>query len=501
MPSDANLGSFPAHPAAVDTMMTRVWSVGALCHAVTNTLEARFGAVRVQGEIAGFVRAASGHCYFTLKDAQGQLRCAMFRRAAGLLGWEPREGDRVEALGRLAVYEARGDLQLVVESLRRSGQGELYEAYLRIKADLEAKGLFDPARKRALTPFPRGLGLVTSLGAAALHDVATVLRRRAPHVPVLLAHAPVQGTGAAAALAAALQRLYALAAAQQSGASDAMRLPVLDAILLVRGGGSIDDLWAFNDPQLAHTIVHSPVPVVVGVGHETDFTIADFCADVRAPTPTAAAELAALPRLNAWEQALGRIVRLHQRVQRQMDAQAQQLDRLAWGLTRSASPVRQQRLYLHDLTLRLQQMRRAGSTGHWQHLRSLHTRLLQAAMRHAGSGRPLLRLHQAEQALHETARQGLERHRVALDDWEHRWQTACRTQIDHQTQRLARCADSLRLLHPQRTLERGFALLQDEAGHVLSQQADFHVGQRIVATVRDGQVPLTPRLEGDNPES
>jgi exodeoxyribonuclease VII large subunit len=193
-------------------------------------------------------------------------------------------------------------------------------------------------------------------------------------------------------------------------------------------------------------------------------------------------------------------MRLHQRVQRQMDAQAQQLDRLAWGLTRSASPVRQQRLQLHDLALRLQQMRRAGSIGHLQHLRDLHTRLLQAAMRHAESGRPLLRLHQAEQALRETARQNLERRRIALDDWQHRWQTACRTQINHQAQRLARCADSMRLLHPQRVLERGFSLLQDETGHVLSQRADFHAGQRIVATVRDGQVPLTPRPKDDRLE-
>lgn len=172
----------PLQPAnrATSSATAGVWSVGALCHAVADTLDARFGAVRVQGEIAGFMRAASGHCYFTLKDAQGQLRCAMFRRAASLLGWEPRDGDQIEVSGRLAVYEARGDLQLIVESMRRAGQGALYEAFLRIKAEMEAQGLFDAARKRPLTPFPRGLGLVTSLGAAALRDVATALQRRAP---------------------------------------------------------------------------------------------------------------------------------------------------------------------------------------------------------------------------------------------------------------------------------------------------------------------------------
>ena len=291
MPSEASRPFSPAQPAANGTAV-RIWPVGALCHAVAEALDARFGAVRVQGEIAGFVHAASGHCYFTLKDARGQLRCAMFRRAASLLGWLPRDGDQVEVLGRLAVYEARGDLQLIVESVRRAGQGALYEAFLRIKTELEAQGLFDTSRKRALTSYPRALGLVTSLGAAALHDVATALQRRAPHVPVLLAPAPVQGTGAPAALIDALQRLYALARAQQTGGATDARLPRIDAILLVRGGGSIDDLWAFNDPKLAHTIVQSPVPLVVGVGHETDFTIADFVADLRAPTPTGAAELA-----------------------------------------------------------------------------------------------------------------------------------------------------------------------------------------------------------------
>ena len=484
----------PLQPAnrATSSATARVWSVGALCHAVADTLDARFGAVRVQGEIAGFMRAASGHCYFTLKDAQGQLRCAMFRRAANLLGWEPRDGDQIEVSGRLAVYEARGDLQLIVESMRRAGQGALYEAFLRIKAELEAQGLFDAARKRPLTPFPRGLGLVTSLGAAALRDVATALQRRAPHVPVLLAPAAVQGTAAPAALIAALQRLYQLAAAQQQGDAAAMRLPLIDAILLVRGGGSIDDLWAFNDPQLAHTIVQSPVPVVVGVGHETDFTIADFCADVRAPTPTAAAELAAMPRLDVWQQAHGQALHLRQRIQRQMDTHAQQLDRLAWGLSRSASPVRQYRLHLHELALRVQQLRRSEMVGRTQHLHHLRTRLLQAAMRQARHGQHALQLQHAAQALQQSPRQILQRQATQLHALQQRWQATCHMQIEQHGQRLMRCANSLRLLDPQQVLERGFSLLQDETGRLLSRQADFHAGQHIVATVRDGQVPLTP---------
>ena len=174
----------------------RIWQVGALCRAVADALDARFNPVAVRGEISGFSRAASGHCYFSLKDEQGQMRCAMFRRAAGLLDFSPRDGELVEVRGRLGVYEARGDLQLIVESMQRAGQGALFEQFLRLKARLEAEGLFDASRKRPLPAMPRAIGLVTSLGAAALRDVATALRRRVPHIPVVLAPAQVQGAQA-----------------------------------------------------------------------------------------------------------------------------------------------------------------------------------------------------------------------------------------------------------------------------------------------------------------
>ena len=499
MQFDANTPSQPAN-RLTGSAAARVWSVGALCHAVADALDARFGAVRVQGEIAGFMRAASGHCYFTLKDEQGQLRCAMFRRAASLLDWTPRDGDQIEIAGRLAVYEARGDLQLIVESMRRAGQGALYEAFLRIKAELQAQGLFDASRKRPLTALPRGLGLVTSLGAAALRDVATALQRRAPHIPVLLAPASVQGTGAPATLIAALQRLYGLAAAQQQGDARALQLPRIDTILLVRGGGSLDDLWAFNDPQLAHAIAQSPVPVIVGVGHETDFTIADFCADVRAPTPTAAAELAALPRADVWQQAQSHALHLRQRAQRQLDTHAQQLDRLAWSLSRSASPVRQRRLHLHDLGMRLHQLRRAGVAGQQQSMQHLHARLLQAAMRHTRHSRHALQLQGAAQALQQGAYQSLHQQHLHVHALQQRWHTACRMQLEQHALRLKHCADSLRLLDPQHALERGFALLQDKRGRLLSRQSDFHAGQHVVATVRDGQVPLTPQLPRPHPQ-
>ena len=198
----------------------RIWAVGALCLAVADVLQARFNPVAVRGEITGFSRAASGHCYFTLKDAQGQIRCAMFKRAASALAFAPRDGELVELRGRLGVYEQRGDLQLIVDSMQRAGQGAWFEQFLRLKAQLQAEGLFDAERKRPLPLMPRGIGLVTSPGAAALHDVVVALRRRVPHIPVVLVPALVQGAGAPASLCEALSKLYLLAQAGQGPEAD-----------------------------------------------------------------------------------------------------------------------------------------------------------------------------------------------------------------------------------------------------------------------------------------
>ena len=278
--------SFFDHTAAV-TAGSRVWEVGALCRAIADSLEARFDPVSVRGEITGFSRAGSGHCYFNIKDAAGQLRCAMFRRAAMALDFMPRDGELVEVRGKLGVYEQRGDLQLIVDSLQRAGQGAWFEQFLRLKAQLEAEGLFDAQRKRALPVMPKGIGVVTSLGAAALHDVATALRRRVPHIPVLIVPSLVQGAEAPASIVQALQQLYALA--QRKGEPG---VPDIDVILLVRGGGSMEDLWCFNSPQVVQAIYDAQVPVITAIGHETDTTLADYAADVRAATPTHAAELA-----------------------------------------------------------------------------------------------------------------------------------------------------------------------------------------------------------------
>lgn len=429
----------PDYPPSA--LAPRIWPVGALCRAVADALDSRFNPVAVRGEVSGLSRPSSGHLYFCLKDAQGQIRCAMFRRAAGLLDFVPREGELVEAWGRLGVYESRGDLQLVVETMRRAGNGTLFEQFLRLKARLEAEGLFEPARKRSVPAMPHGIGLVTSPQAAALHDVVTALRRRACHVPVVFAPAAVQGAQAPGELVAALERLYAQA---QRG--------VIDVILLVRGGGSIEDLWAFNDEALARTLVRSPVPVICGVGHETDFTIADFCADVRAPTPTAAAELAARPRQDWLGELLGDRERLQRAVQRRLDFSQQRLDQAASRLGRPLARLGSQQVRL---------------------------------------GRVAHRLHYAMQARLER-----ERGRFAVAQQE--LAGAVRMRVDQGLLALERAGMRLELLDPKLILQRGYALLRDERGLPVTSARSTHPGDPLTATLADGEVALTVRAGGTN---
>lgn len=418
-----------------------VWGVSSLCRAVADTLDARFNPVTVKGEISGFSRASSGHCYFSLKDEGGQIRCAMFRRAAGLLDFSPRDGELVEVQGRLGVYEARGDLQLVVESMQRAGQGALFEQFLRLKTKLEAEGLFDASRKRALPTQPRAIGVVTSAGAAAWHDVMTALQRRVPHIPVRMAPAQVQGQAAAATLVQALQNLYAWTA------EDHPTEPAVDVILLVRGGGSMEDLWAFNDEQLARVMAMSPVPVISGVGHETDFTIADFVADVRAPTPTAAAEMAATAR-DELMQAVDHLAhRLAHGMQRQLDRQAQRMDSVAARLGRPQATLARQQQTLDRLAMRL----RAAPLG------------------------------ALAQGQHRVQRQSDRlQHGLVLAAQQH-------------AQRCERLGLRLTALDPHRVLERGYALLTDERGQALTRVGQMTTGQPVQATLADGSVGLVVR--------
>jgi exodeoxyribonuclease VII large subunit len=430
---------------------SRVWQVGALCRAIADALQARFNPVTVTGELSGFSRAASGHCYFSLKDANGQLRCAMFKRAATGLGFAPRDGELVEVEGKLGVYEPRGDLQLIVERMTRAGQGNLFEQFLQLKAKLEAQGLFESARKRPLPAMPRAIGLVTSLGAAALHDVVTALQRRVPHIPVVLAPASVQGANAPVELVRALSCLYHLTEEGRGLAPDIAHKksktnqPVVDVILLVRGGGALEDLWAFNDEVLAHVIAQSPVPVVTGIGHETDFTIADFVADLRAPTPTAAAELVAQP-LDVWLNALEHLERrLQEAMQRHLDRQNQRLDVAATRLGRPSNRLAGQRLRLSTTEHQLQSGTRAALARRAQHLAYLGPRLPQAVQ-------------------------------LALQS---------------QNQRISSAQIQLELLDPHLVLRRGYAWLQDAQGQAVSSRKQVHLGQAVTATLADGTVDLT----------
>src|SRR6185295_10193149 len=288
---------------------------------------------------SNLTRASSGHWYFTLKDGAGQVDCVMFRSRAAALDWAPREGVKVEVRALVTLYEPRGRFQLTVEAMRPAGLGPLYERFLKLKAQLEREGLFDAAAKRELPAHPRCIGVVTSRSAAALRDVLTTLRRRNPALPVIVYPTPVQGEGAAERIAAAL--------------AAANRRAECDVLLLVRGGGSIEDLWCFNDERVARAIRASSIPVVAGVGHETDVTIADFAADERAPTPTAAAELVS-PSLEAFR---GRIaetaLRISRQTARKIEYAMQAVDALARRLVHPAERLRASRQDLRHLSARL----------------------------------------------------------------------------------------------------------------------------------------------------
>jgi exodeoxyribonuclease VII large subunit len=318
---------------------TRVLSVTELNRMARDVLERSFPLFWISGEISNMTRAASGHWYFSLKDSSAQVRCVMFRGRNSYLDWQPREGDKVEARAVVTLYEARGDFQLTVEFLQRAGLGALFEAYERLKQKLEAEGLFDPARKQPIPEHPRRIGIVTSPDAAALHDVLTTLRRRMPSIPVVIYPTPVQGKEAGAKIAAAIDA----ASARKE----------CDVLIICRGGGSIEDLWQFNEEVVARAIAACVIPTISGVGHETDFTIADFAADRRAPTPTAAAEMVAPDRAVLLRQ----LQQLQQQMARQMgyllQRRMQQLDYLAKRLLSPAQQIRNQGGHLNQLSLRL----------------------------------------------------------------------------------------------------------------------------------------------------
>jgi exodeoxyribonuclease VII large subunit len=413
-------------------------TVSLLNRAVAGLLSQSFRLVRVRGEVANFTRAASGHWYFTLKDDRAQVRCAMFRGRNQLAELQPREGDEVEVLAQVGLYEARGEYQLTVESLRRSGLGRLYAQFLELKARLRAEGLFEA--KRPLPAFPRTIGVVTSLQAAALRDVLTTLARRSSHVAVIVYPVPVQGEGAGARIAAMLDAVS--------------RRAEVDVVLLVRGGGSIEDLWAFNEEDVARAIRACSIPVVVGVGHESDITIADFAADLRAPTPTAAAEQAAPDRTGLLRQIDDRRTSLRRSTRGLVQRAQQRLDYAQRTLSGPRAP-------LQALAQRVQSLGLRAGHALGRRVETLRRRAeqLSASLRRA-SPRP------------DAGRLGLQRRAAALA-------AGARHELDRRRSRLHSLEAQLHALDPNAVLARGYALAFDAGGRVVTDAARLAAGDSL----------------------
>ena len=417
-----------------------IWTVSQLNKRVSSLLQDSFSRIWLRGEISNFTQAASGHWYFSIKDDRAAVRAVMFRARAQAVGFVPKAGERFEFRVNVTLYEPRGDYQVQVESMRRAGLGDLHEAFVRLKQKLEAEGLFASERKRPLARHPKAIGVVTSLSAAALRDVLTALARRAPHVPVVIYPAPVQGADAPAAL------VHALGVAAQRAE--------VDTLLLVRGGGSLEDLWSFNDEALARAVANSPIPIICGVGHETDFTIADFVADLRAPTPTAAAELCCEPRLECLRAIDTAIRALTLRQVRILETASLRLDRARAGLVSPRQRLAQQADRLKTLCRRLD---RAASQ-RWERSNSryalLNSRLERCRPRLETQQRMILRL-----------RQDLDR--------------AMAAQLTQRRGTLQSLNQTLEALGPRRVLERGYSITRDAEGKIVKNGLDLKVGETL----------------------
>lgn len=436
-------------PAADDRILTP----SQLNTLARSLLEDAFPLVLVEGELGNLSRPASGHLYFTLKDARAQVRCALFKPKSQWLNFQPREGLRVLARGRLTLYEARGDYQLILDSLEEAGEGALRQAFEQLKAKLQSEGLFDSERKRALPAWVRRLAVITSPGGAAVRDVLSVLSRRFPLIEVEVLPVPVQGEAAAAQIVAMLQRAAA------SGR--------YDALLLTRGGGSLEDLWAFNDESLARAIAASPVPVVSAVGHETDFSLADFAADLRAPTPSVAAELLApdrgdlVARLRGLQQRLATL-HLHR-----LRTAMQRSDRAALRLNALRPQAR-----LQAARLRLRETARRLAAA-WR----LRSERSSATLRHADA---VLRAMQPQRRL------AVLRDRLAALSL--RPQAAVARQLQRDALRLRGIARSLATVSPLATVARGYAILQHDDGRIVRSIGETAVGDALEARLQDGRL-------------
>lgn len=452
-------------PVAPPGPETRVYEPVELNRELRVHLEAGFPRLWLAGELSNLSQPASGHWYFTLKDSRAQVRCALFRGQRANVAGEPVNGDRVLVRGRISLYEARGDCQLIADALLPAGSGALQQAFEALKKKLDAEGLFATERKRPLPRYPGAIGLVTSPSGAAVRDVVSTLKRRWPAASIYLFPTAVQGDQAVPDLIAALDGL----------ARDGRP----EVAILARGGGSIEDLWAFNDEVLARRIAAMPIPVISGVGHETDFTIADFVADHRAATPTAAAE-AATPDGPALARALAELDRRRARAQsRALEQRWQRVDALDRRL-RARHPARG----LEQASRRLDELERRSA-------RAASARTVHAATRLDAAARRL-------SASHPT-RRILDLHAAAARAQARLVQAAQRCLHDGQS-RLASTVRALDSVSPLAVLARGYALIEDENGRILSRREDFEPGQTIHARLRDVRIESrVSRIEPDEP--
>ncbi|MCC7487186.1 MAG: exodeoxyribonuclease VII large subunit [Burkholderiales bacterium] len=416
----------------------RVISVAELNRAARGVIERELPLAWVAGEISNFKRYDSGHAYFTLKDSAAQVDCVFFRHRSQLLGWQPQDGMKVEVRASPTLYEARGKFQLAVETMRRSGVGALYEAFARLKARLEREGLFAQERKRAPPRWPGRVGVVTSPQAAALRDVLTTLARRMPGLPVILYPTPVQGEGAAASIAAAIGVASARAEC--------------DVLIVCRGGGGIEDLWAFNEEAVARAIVASAVPVVTGIGHETDFTIADFAADLRAPTPSGAAERVSPDRVALRRQVAHSAARLRRAAARRLEDRMQRLDYLSRRLAHPGERMRARLAELGHLARRLAGAARHGLAGRAWGARELAGRLTAAAPDVAALA-------------------------ARNSDFARRLRQAARRRVESAGAAVAAAASHLGHLDPQQVLERGYSIAETAAGAIVRDASRLSVGE------------------------
>jgi exodeoxyribonuclease VII large subunit len=451
-----------AQSASLPTRPERdIYSVSRLNREVRVLLERGFGSLWLEAEISNFAKPSSGHWYFSLKDAGAQVRCAMFRQRNMLCAFTPRDGQKVLVRARIGLYEPRGEFQLVVDHMEDSGQGALKRQFEELSAKLNQEGLFAAERKRALPGLPRRIGIITSPTGAAVRDILHVLARRFPAAAVLIYPVPVQGAQAAGEIVAALKL--------------AGRRAECDVLILARGGGSLEDLWAFNDERLARAIVDSPIPIITGIGHEIDFTIADFAADVRAPTPSAAAELA-VPDAEEWLNSFVRIgARLQICVRRRL---AERRERLRW------------------LAGRLGQSGPAARLGaQAQRLDELEQSLLRALRRRLQQHRERLRWLTGRAALVSPSNR-LGQQRLRLENLDQRLQRALRRTLDSRREKLLPLVRTLNAVSPLATLERGYAIVSIDGGGILRNAADAKPGTLIEARLAQGR--LRARVEGSS---